>query len=296
MRVHRLKAISAEFSPLMKRYSELNISLVAGGMAYYVMLALAPTAIAVGALVGLFVDPGTITQAWAELSPRGSSSFAVLDPVAQGLTDLATKSSASAVTITTISSAILAIYVSQKVVYGVHNVEDQIFHRSSTTQGLIARGWSALIAFIVIIVTVALLLGLTILPRFLVDIGVDGVVAEFTNSWIFRIIQWLTPFVFVYLFVWLIMARVSRGRGKVTWYSPGVVFATLWIVGSVAVFGLYANLSNTVGSALVVFGAPIAVLIWTYLVFLGFFLGSLVQAELNERVSKKSSEHQRSPR
>lgn len=281
--MHRLMALIAEFSPLMKRYGELNISLVAGGMAYYVMLALAPTAIAIGALVGLFVEPGTLNQAWAELSPRGSTSLTIVDPVAQGLTELATKSSASAVTITTITSAILAIYVSQKVVYGVHNVEDRIFHRSGSKQGLIARGWSALIAFIAIIVIVALLLGLTIIPKFLVDIGVDGVFAEFTSSWIFRLIQWMTPVVFVYLLVWLVMARVSRGSGKVTWYSLGVIFATVWIVGSVAVFGLYASLSNTVGSALVVFGAPIAVLIWTYLVFLGFFLGSLIQSEINAR-------------
>ena len=286
MRVHRLQALMAELSPLVKRYGELNISLVAGGMAYYVMLALAPTAIAIGALVGVFVDPGTVTRVWDEVSPRDSSSLSVLNPVVQGLSELASKASASAVTITTITSAILAIYVSQKVVYGVHNVENLIFHRSSSKQGLVVRGWSALIAFIAIIVTVALLLGLTILPRFLADIGVEGAVTEFTSSWVFSVIQWMTPFVFVYLLVWLVMARVSRGSGGVTWYSLGVWFATLWIVGSVAVFGLYASLSSTVGSALVVFGAPIAVLIWTYLVFLGFFLGSLVQAEINARTSE----------
>jgi uncharacterized BrkB/YihY/UPF0761 family membrane protein len=31
----------------------------------------------------------------------------------------------------------------------------------------------------------------------------------------------------------------------------------------------------------VVFGAPIAILIWTFLVFMGFFIGSLVQAQIH---------------
>lgn len=263
--------------PITQRYGTLNISLISGGMAYYVMLALAPMAIAIGAVAGLFVDSQSFARAWTELRVDESNALQVFDPAVSALTELAAKSSTGAVTIATISSLILAIYVSQKVVYGVRNVEDQIFQREKVAQGLVLRGWSALIALLGIVSIVGLLILLTLVPQFLQALGVAATVRSTLGYF-----QWLVPIIFVYLLVWLILARVTRGSGRITWRSPGLLIATIWIVGSVGVFGLYAHLSSTVGSALVVFGAPIAILIWTFLVFIGFFIGSMVQARLYE--------------
>jgi len=278
----RLQPLTDFFTPILKRYGSLNISLISGGMAYYVMLALAPMAIAIGALGGIFVDPNRLTQLWSEVSVDNPTIFKVFDPAVSSLIQLAEKSSAGAVTITTITSLILAVYVSQKVVYGMRSVEDQIFHQKEVVQGLIARAWSALVALISILLIVGLLLALTAIPPMLSQLGVENLL-----STSLQISRWILPTIFVYLLVWWVMARMSRGVGKVTWRSPGLVFATLWIVGSVGVFGLYANLSTTVGSALVVFGAPIAILIWTFLVFMGFFIGSLVQAQNYERIERE---------
>lgn len=280
----RLAPVTDFVSPVIKRYGLLNISLVSGGMAYYVMLALAPMAIAIGAIVGLFVNEQKVADAWDSLVARNSETLQVFDPAVTALTDLAATSSTGAVTVTTISSAILAIYVSQKVVYGVRNVEDQIFRRENVAQGIVIRAWSALAALLGIVGIVALLLALTILPQVLSALGVATAV-----STVLSYTQWILPVAFVYFFVWLILARVTRGSGRISWVSPGLVIATVWIVGSVGVFGLYANLSATVGSALVVFGAPIAILIWTFLVFMGFFLGSLVQAEIYSASSGANS-------
>ena len=51
------------------------------------------------------------------------------------------------------------------------------------------------------------------------------------------------------------------------------------MLGSSAVFGLYTSLSNTVGSAIVVFGAPIVLLLWLYLAGVGVLLGAAVEAQ-----------------
>jgi len=271
----RLGPVLDFISPIIRRYGLLNISLVSGGMAYYVMLALAPMAIAIGAIVGLFVNEQKVADAWDSLVARNSETLQVFDPAVSALTDLAAKSSTGAVTITTISSAVLAIYVSQKVVYGVGNVEDQIFRRENVSQSIVMRAWSALAALLGIVSIVALLLALTILPTVLADLGVVSAVRT-----VLSYTQWMLPIAFVYFLVWLVLAKVARGSGRITWRSPGLVISTVWILGSVGVFGLYASLSATVGSALVVFGAPIAILIWTFLVFMGFFLGSLVQAQI----------------
>lgn len=272
----RLEPLKNFIGPITQRYGSLNISLVSGGMAYYIMLALAPMAIAIGAIAGLLVDPQRVMRSWELLSADSSDSLQVFDPAVNALANLAAKSSTGTATIATVSSLILAIYVAQKVVYGVRNVEDQIFRRERIAQGLVMRGWSALIALLGIVTIVGLLLLITLVPQFLQDLGVETTVRS-----ILGYTQWLLPVVLVYLFVWFVLSRASRGSGKITWRSPGLLIATVWIVGSVGVFGLYANLSSTVGSALVVFGAPIAILIWTFLVFVGFFIGSLVQAQIH---------------
>jgi len=278
----RLRPSFEFLTPIFKRYGSLNISLISGGMAYYVMLALAPMAIAIGALAGIFVDASRLSELWSEISTRNPSVFKVFDPAVSSLIQLAEQSSAGAVTITTITSLILAVYVAQKVVYGVRNVEDQIFSRDHVQQGLIARGWSALVALLSILVIVGLLLALTAIPPILHQLGVESLLRSTLET-----TRWILPIVFVYLLMWWVLKRVSRGVGTVRWCSPGLLIATLWILGTVVVFGLYANLSTTVGSALVVFGAPIAILIWTFLVFMGFFIGSLVQAQMYQRVEEK---------
>ncbi len=271
--------------PVVRRYGSLNISLISGGMAYYVMLALAPMAIAIGAITGLFVNTESFTRLWNDFRVDESDSLQVFDPAVSALTELAAKSSTGAATIATISSVVLAIYVSQKVVYGVHNVEDQIFQREEVSQGLVLRGWSALIALLGMVSIVGLLILLTLVPQFLQDLGVATTVRSTLGY-----IQWLFPIVFVYLLVWWVLARVARGSGKISWRSPGLLIATVWIVGSVGVFGLYAHLSSSIGSALIVFGAPIAILIWTFLVFIGFFLGSLVQAQIYKNAQPSTRE------
>lgn len=282
----RFARLKKFITPIVERYGVLNISLVSGGMAYYVMLALAPMAIAIGAIAGLFVDPARVTLAWEALTADRSESLQVFDPAVTALADLATKSSTGAVTLASISSLVLAIYVAQKVVYGVRNVEDQIFQRPKAKQGLVVRGWSALVALIAILVIVGLLLILTVVPQFLQNLGTPE-----TVRLILGFVQWFFPIAFVYLFVWFVLARATRESGKIHWCSPGLLIATVWIVGSVGVFGIYASLSSTVGSALVVFGAPIAILIWVFLVFMGFFIGSLIQAELyaNDYHTKKAT-------
>lgn len=289
VRIETPRWVSGKFAGILGRskslvaqYAELNISLVSGGLAYYVMLALAPMAIATGALAGVFIEPQQIQDAWSQLSADSPSSLKALDPAVSALVQLAQNSSAGSVTIATVSSAILAIYVAQKVVYGVHSVEDQIFVRQRSRTSLVMRGWSSLVALITIFATVALLVVVTLVPPFLKALGIGVWFRDLVSTF-----QWIVPIALVYFFVWFVLAGAAKGIRRITWRSPGLIVATLWIIGSIAVFGLYANLSSTVGSALVIFGAPIAILIWTFLVFLGFFLGSLIESQWEHIVGGK---------
>ena len=256
----------------LTKFGALNVSLVSGGLAYYVILALAPIAISVGAIAGLFIDQDQFIAGWDSLVSSGPESLSVLDPVINSLASLAQSATTGSVTITAIVSLIVAVYVSQKVVYGILHVQDRIFNSDRTPPGLIARVRSAVIALIVIIVIVALLLAVTVVPVFLSSINVETSFFGLLDT-----LGWLSPAVFVYLLIWYVMRHTSGSSVVVTWRSPGLLISTVLIILSIGAFGIYADQSSTVGSALIVFGAPIAVLIWTYLVFLGFFVGSLVE-------------------
>ncbi len=260
------------------RFGALNISLVSGGLAYYVILALAPIAISVGAIAGLFIDQQQFMAGWDSLVSRGPQSLSGLDPAVDSLATLAQTASTSSVAITSIASLVLAIYVSQKVVYGVLQVQDQIFLNIRTAPGLIARARSAVIALVLIIVIITFLLAVTVVPVILSSFNVENTFLGLLDT-----LGWLTPAVFVYLMVWLVMRHTSGSTGVITWRSPGLLISTVLIILSIGVFGIYTHLSATVGSALIVFGTPIAVLIWTYLVFFGFFTGSIVEDLIRNR-------------
>lgn len=264
------------------RFGALNVSLISGGLAYYVMLAVAPIAICVGAIAGLFIDQQQFIAGWDSLASRGPESLSGLDPAINSLASLAESASTSSVTIATIASLIVAVYVSQKVVYSVLQVQDQIFISAHPTPGLIARVRSAAIALIMIIVIVVSLLAVTLVPVILSAFNIKNSFLGLLDTF-----GWLTPVVVIYFMVWLAMRATSGSRGVLTWRSPGLLISTVLIILSIGLFGMYADLSSTMGSALVVFGAPIAVLIWTYLVFLGFFTGSITEGLIRERASAR---------
>lgn len=260
------------------RFGALNVSLVAGGLAYYVILALAPIAISVGAVAGLFVDQEQFISGWNSLVSRGPESMSGLDPAINSLASLAQNATASSVTITTILSLILAVYVSQKVVYGVLQVQDHIFDSVRRPPGIIARVRSAVIALIMIIVIVASLIAVTVVPAILNSFNVETSFLTLLDT-----LGWITPVVFIYLMVWFVMAHTSGTTGVLTWRSPGLLISTVLIILSIGAFSIYTDQSSSVGSALIVFGAPIAILIWTYLAFLGFFTGSIVEDLIRQR-------------
>ena len=260
------------------RFGALNVSLLSGGLSYYVILALAPIAISVGAISGLFIDQEQFAAGWDSLVSRGPKSLSGLDPVVTSLSSLAQSATTGSVTATTIISLVLAVYVSQKVVYGILRIQDHIFNNDRTPSGMLVRIRSAVIALVLIIVIVVSLLAVTFVPVFLSSLNIENTFLGLLDT-----LGWLTPAIFVYLLVWFVMRHTSGSNGVVTWRSPGLLVATVLIILSIGAFGIYANQSSTVGSALVVFGAPIAVLIWAYLVFLAFFTGAIVEGLTRDR-------------
>lgn len=260
---------------VMVRYSSVGGSLVAAGLSFYVFFALAPTALAVGALAGAFLTEKQVEDGIQELVSRSPDTLEPLQPALDAFVKLADRGSSGAFTLTTIASILVATYVASKVVYGLRIALTHMFGAPERIHGIINRGFSAVIALAGIIMMVAALLILQLLPRVLDALGFDSVL-KLVGS---RVVNWIVLVLFAFVICSVAIRYLPDVHPRVSFRSWGVVFATAWMVGSSAVFGLYTSLSNTVGAAVVIFGAPIVLMLWAYLIFVGIVMGAAIEAQ-----------------
>jgi membrane protein len=251
-------------------------SLASGGLAYFVVLAIAPCAVALGGLAGLLLDPQQVRDVGEAIAERLQFLSGDASGLANGLVELASQASAGAVTVTTITAFVLAVYAASKVLYGLRLALDQAFGAAQSDRPLVARLGAAVMALIAMIAAVGLLVVLTVIPRILRAVGL-GDVRVSTGS---GPVDWLLMLLLIWLVVWLVMSRVPDHRVRVGPLAPGVLLAAVWILAVSGGVGLYVSLSSSLGVAIAVFGAPIVLLLWLYLCFTGLLLAAEWQAAL----------------
>jgi YihY family inner membrane protein len=271
----RARPVIAFGQSVVARYSAVGGSLVAAGLSFYVFFALAPTTLAIGALAGAFLTEEQVRNGVQQLVDRSPDTLAPLQPALDAIVKLADRGSSGTFTVTTIAAIVVATYVASRVVYGLRATLTRLFGAPERIHGLIDRGFSAIVALVGIVVVVAGLLVLQLLPRILDEFGFESIV-EFVGT---RAVNWAVLAVFALTICSASIRYLPDISPRVRARSWGVLFATVWMLGSSAVFGLYTSLSNTVGAAIVVFGAPIVLMLWAYLVFVGILIGAAIEAE-----------------
>ena len=271
----RVRPLFAFGRSVFARYSAVGGSLVAAGLSFYVFFALAPTTLAIGALAGAFLTEQQVKNGIQEIVDRSPDTLEPLQPALDAIVRLADRGSSGAFTITTIASILVATYVASKVVYGLRATLTRLFGAPERIHGVIDRGFSAVVALIGIIAMVAALLVLQLLPRILDALGFDTIV-QFVGT---RAVNWFVLAIFAFAVCAVSIRYLPDIPHRVRARSWGVLFATVWMLGSSAVFGLYTSLSNSVGAAVVVFGAPIVLMLWSYLIFVGIVLGAAIEAQ-----------------
>jgi uncharacterized BrkB/YihY/UPF0761 family membrane protein len=273
----RVKELIAFGQAVMLRYSSVGGSIVAGGLSFYVFFALAPSALAIGALAGAFLTQSQVQTAIQEVFARSPDTLKSLEPTTKALVELADRGTSSAFTITTIVSFFVAVYVSSRVVYGLRATLTRIFGAPDRVHGLVDRGFSAFVALGGMITVVALLLVLQLLPQIFDALGLSDVLRLVGV----RVVNWTALSLVAFTICGLVLKFLPDTPARLKIRSWGVLFATLWMLGSSAVFGLYTSLSNTVGAAIVAFGTPIVLLLWFYLVFMGILIGGAIEAQIH---------------
>ena len=278
----RLTAVIDPMKDLGERFTEHRNSLAAGGLAYFLALAVAPAAIEIGALTGLVLGPDQVRSAIKGMSENDPLQVEALKPLTDSLVTATEHASVSGVTVTSLVGLVVAIYAASKVVYGLRLALDGVFETAPKRRGLVGRVTATVITLIGMSVLVGALVALTVLPRVLTWLGFDQV-RIFSGI---GVVDWIISALLIWLATRWVLRHAPNNPEPIPWWGLGPIFTTLWLLLVSAGLGVYANFSTTLGSAIAVFGGVVVFLLWCYLGFLGLLLGAEVEA-LRQRTSAK---------
>jgi membrane protein len=251
-----------------------RLALMSGGIAFFTVLALAPTFFAFGAIASVFISRDDLEAVLKTILNQAPNDVA--SSLVPGIVSIASQGSSAALTTSSIVAIFVAVYAASKVVLGLRLALDSIFHVAHVPSGLVNRAFAGLVAFIGLIGFAVIAAALTIIPRLLDLFGLVKVPS------LVHVLIWLIGIPLLYL---ALRAFYRHGpqwsradRINVPWWSWPVTFATGWIVIVTVSFGLYVSHSGALGAAIALFGASVVFLVWLYFIVLGVLLGAQMLA------------------
>lgn len=266
------------FLQVKARLDSDNISIIAAGVAFYVLLAIVPAMAALVAVYGIFSDPLTIgsqLDALGALLPGDARQM-----IEQQLQRLATSSS-GALSAGAALGVLISLWSAMKGTKAIM-IALNVAYDAPEKRGFIGLNLTALCltmgAMLFFILALSLI---AVMPVVLKWIGLGAVI-----EWTAAILRW--PLVFAFLL--LVLASLyrwapARVRARWVWMSHGALLAgALWLIGS-AGFSLYVSLSGNYNATYGSLGAVVVVLMWLYISAYVVLLGAEVNAEIERQAA-----------
>lgn len=258
-----------------------NVSMLAGGVAFFAFLALFPALIAALTLYGLVADPETVARQVQDLAaglPQDTQ------PLVAGQLQSLTAPGGSALGIGLVVSVLAALWSASG---GTSNLMSAInlAYDEDETRGFLRLRATALALTLgaIVFVLVALTL-VAVVPPVL-----DALQLDVVGTVVAQVVRWLL-LVGVVVVALAVVYRVAPDRDapKFRWTSPGAVVATLlWVLGSVA-FSLYVNNFGKYNATYGALAGVVVLLLWLYLTSYIVLLGAEINAE-SERQTRRDT-------
>ncbi len=262
--VHLVKLLRA----VLREQTAEQVGLAASGAAFWLVIAVLPTAIAAVSLYGLAVSPQTVAQNVASLASSGPESLGAT--LAQQLQKVAS-SDHSGLTVGLITSVVLALWSASA---GVYNLERAIraAYGFAPEEYVRARG-RALIGAVVVVLSV----GFVALVSTVV-----AIVANFLPVVVTVIIS-VPALVAIVAASIATLYRYSVGhRLRLRRQLPGAVTASIGLAVVVGTFVVYLHVSSRYTAVYGALAGTIIGMIGTYLAVYVVLLGAVLNAELGE--------------
>ena len=267
---------------VFSRFGQDNISLIAAGIAFYVLAAIFPALAALVSIYGLFADPGQVAN-------RVSGLEGVLPPealkiITDGLNNFAHKSG-SQLSFALLISLVLALWSARagmtSVMTGLNIAYEETEKRSFLMQNVTALALTlgGIIFVLVAIVAVA------VVPAALALLHADGFAMQ-----VLALARWPALAALVVIgFAVVYRYAPSRSNPNWTWISWGSgIAAVLWIAGSL-VFSLYVSHFGSYQATYGALASVVVLLLWFWVSAVVLLLGAEIDDEINLRDSKTNS-------
>ncbi|MES2847207.1 MAG: YihY/virulence factor BrkB family protein [Pseudomonadota bacterium] len=253
-----------------------HVMLIAGGVTFYLLLALFPALVAFMSIYGIFFDPATAVDQAQSL--RGLIPPAAVDLIAEQLARLTSKKS-DTLTLGLIVSLVVAFWSAnggvKAMIEGLNFAYNEREKRSFLRLNVIAFAFTLGAMALILVLFVAL----AIMPAMLALLSLSPL-----EIFVMKLLRW--PLLVVVLGVALTMLYrygPSRRSPLWRWVTWGSAFATIsWLVMSI-VFTVYldrvANFDATYGAL----AAPIGFLLWVWLSIIVIILGAEINGELEHQ-------------
>lgn len=253
-----------------------NVSIVAGGLALFGLLALFPSLAAAVAIYGIVASPEAIAsqlQAFSHLLPAGT--VEILQNQLYRLVNQQDQTLGIGVVVgilVAIWSArkgMVALITAMNVAYNEHD------NRSFLMRTLISFAF-----------TVAGVLGFVLLVA--LGVAVPVVLAFFplggATEWVLLTVRWaLLWMMVVFGFSLLYRFAPHRTQPRWEWVNAGsIIAATLWLLASV-LFAVYVRNFNSYGEAYGALGGVVVMLMWFYVSSYVVILGAEINSELERQ-------------
>lgn len=264
------------------RFGNDNISLVAAGVAFYVMLSIFPALAAMVSLYALVGNPDDVAsrvQDYGNLLPPEAMKLII-----DGLHNFA-KTAGTTLSWALATSVLLALWSARagisSVMTGLNIAYEEVETRSFIVQTLMALGLTigAVMFAVVVIFAVA------VIPIILKVLPFGSLAATLLD-----IARWPILAVLVALgFAVIYRYGPSRKNASWRWISWGSVIATvLWLVGSI-VFSIYVSKFGSYDATYGALGAVVVLLLWLWVSALVLLVGAEIDGELDQRASQTGS-------
>ncbi len=263
-----------------------NVSIVAGGVAFYVFVALVPTLIAVISLYGLVADP-------VDVERQLGAFLGALPPDAAGVVrsqvEAITSQKEASLGVGLVVGVVVALVGASKGMLALVAALNIAYDENESRKFLRLRGLALLLTLGLAVSAVVGVGGLVVVGSLATSLGTFGETAVAVLRW-----PVLATLVVLSLAV-LYRYAPDRDAPKWRWVTPGALAATvLWLVGSVA-FSVYVtnfgNYNETYGTL----GAVVVLLLWLLLTAYAILLGAELDSETERQTRRDSTRGQPQP-
>jgi membrane protein len=251
-----------------------QLTFLAGGVAFFALIAAVPGLMALVSLFGLVADPADVNEQVAD--NLAAAPAEVRELVIEQLEGV-TRASDTGLGIGLAVGLALALWSASAGVKNLIGAINIVYDERETRSFVPLRGLSILLTLgVVVFVALAFLL-VAILPS-----AVDGWVVDVLR-WPALVVGWMAGLA--------VLFRLAPDRADAgwRWVTPGAILATvLWLLGSLA-FSLYTSSFASYNETYGALGAVVITMLWLELTALAILLGAELNAELEHQTAEDTT-------